>query len=428
MCELGSLHSARFLEFGFRMLTEGEPQEKVARLSSPPPLPPDTTAHDSHNPTSTSATAGGNGQDSSGLPDMPAFPDRGGPPPLTTAGAITDHRLSADLDMSSESPDGSNLSGSEAKYGHSGPRKQREFIPENRKDEQYWEKRRKNNEAARRSREKRRLHDMVLENRIMALEQDNSRLRTELVSVKKRTTPTTPQAKHEASNAKLQALHQQAKHQTPYDVMLKREPEEESYGPRGGSTKHEVSSHSSDDASDEPLQLTVHKRSSEDDSRDADSEQGEHRIHSSGDSNGGRPRERRRQGDPTDLKHLDPKYLERRRRNNEAARKCRENRKNLTRLREAKSDYLESENNKLRHELDGLQEEMKQLRELLDKKRLEQGLTKEAAQQQQQAFTDEQVKRLEQLEHEHRMLEQEQQRLQRRQQQREEQGGGHGRL
>ncbi|PVD23802.1 hypothetical protein C0Q70_17076 [Pomacea canaliculata] len=67
---------------------------------------------------------------------------------------------------------------------------------------------------------------------------------------------------------------------------------------------------------------------------------------------------------PTDLKHLDPKYLERRRRNNEAARKCRENRKNLTRMREAKSDYLESENNKLRTELESLQEEMKQLREL----------------------------------------------------------------
>ncbi|XP_041356958.1 uncharacterized protein LOC121374099 isoform X2 [Gigantopelta aegis] len=73
-------------------------------------------------------------------------------------------------------------------------------------------------------------------------------------------------------------------------------------------------------------------------------------------------------------KYLDPKYLERRRRNNEAARKCRENRKALTRLREVKSDYLESENNKLRNEMEGLQEEMKQLRELLEKKRLEKGM------------------------------------------------------
>ncbi|GFN96729.1 nuclear factor interleukin-3-regulated protein [Plakobranchus ocellatus] len=82
----------------------------------------------------------------------------------------------------------------------------------------------------------------------------------------------------------------------------------------------------------------------------------------------------RRAGAVTDLKYLDPKYLERRRRNNEAARKCRENRKTLTKLREAKSDYLESENGKLREELGSLQEEMKQLRELIEKKRLEQGI------------------------------------------------------
>ncbi|KAH9491691.1 hypothetical protein Btru_029926 [Bulinus truncatus] len=76
---------------------------------------------------------------------------------------------------------------------------------------------------------------------------------------------------------------------------------------------------------------------------------------------------------PGDTKYLDPKYLERRRRNNEAARKCRENRKTLTKIREAKSDYLETENSKLRDELNSLQEEMKQLRELIEKKRLEQG-------------------------------------------------------
>ncbi|XP_005108942.2 bromodomain-containing protein 4A [Aplysia californica] len=78
-----------------------------------------------------------------------------------------------------------------------------------------------------------------------------------------------------------------------------------------------------------------------------------------------------------ETKYMDPKYLERRRRNNEAARKCRENRKALTKLREAKSDYLESENSKLRDELTSLQEEMKQLRELIEKKRLEQGIKEE---------------------------------------------------
>jgi hypothetical protein len=41
-------------------------------------------------------------------------------------------------------------------------RKRRDFIPNNMKDDHYWERRRKNNLAAKRSREKRRLNDIVL--------------------------------------------------------------------------------------------------------------------------------------------------------------------------------------------------------------------------------------------------------------------------
>lgn len=676
---LGSLQSARFLELGYMMLTEGEPNEKVPRLSSTPTLPPDASGHE--------GAGHGSGGDSTGGDDlllpadnMPAFPDRGGPPPLTTHHQHGGQGGS-DADLC-ESPDGSNLSGGEGKaygsdggksYGGSCSRKQREFIPDNRKDEQYWEKRRKNNEAARRSREKRRLHDMVLENRIVALEQENGRLRGELVMLKKRfglptdrpftdgseaappgldgslperarrspspvahhvknsnnstgvavgpysspppllavtgmlpmvlhqmnlTDAFPPQpssahrpyymggapAAHEAlRDSKLETGNGGVKlnhHQKPFD-MIKREPEEDTFGGnkgdgcyseeplrdggRGGgahssmyppfdhvspsgvtdlsaTTAHfsgrntfpprhydyapqswhqphqqqqqqhqrsPISSHSSDEASDEPLQLTVHKRSSEEDSRDADSgREGEYGDHaypgdrSSGDSNHGRysnelgsspqaslPVKLRHKHPldvhgafppnlgnhsassytppshsfvsglaqlseialaqasplslvkkepldwvgrgagkdghnhaggtrtPTDLKHLDPKYLERRRRNNEAARKCRENRKNLTRMREAKSDYLESENNKLRTELESLQEEMKQLRELLDKKRLEQGLNKGSATAAQQAFSEQHQKQLEQLrqlEDEHRRLEREQRHQQQR--------------
>lgn len=69
--------------------------------------------------------------------------------------------------------------------------------------------------------------------------------------------------------------------------------------------------------------------------------------------------------------HIDPRYVERRKRNNEAARKCRENRKNLTSLREVKSNILESENGKLRSELDTLQDEMRELRDMIDRKRVE---------------------------------------------------------
>ncbi|XP_028829359.1 nuclear factor interleukin-3-regulated protein [Denticeps clupeoides] len=63
-------------------------------------------------------------------------------------------------------------------------RRKREFIPDEKKDNLYWERRRKNNEAAKRSREKRRLNDMVLENKLMALGEENAALKAELLSLK----------------------------------------------------------------------------------------------------------------------------------------------------------------------------------------------------------------------------------------------------
>ncbi|XP_071342786.1 nuclear factor, interleukin 3 regulated, member 4 [Trachinotus anak] len=65
-----------------------------------------------------------------------------------------------------------------------GPRRKREFIPEEKKDALYWEKRRKNNEAAKRSREKRRMNDYVLETHFMALKEENARLSAELMAIK----------------------------------------------------------------------------------------------------------------------------------------------------------------------------------------------------------------------------------------------------
>lgn len=65
-------------------------------------------------------------------------------------------------------------------------RRKREFISSEKKDAFYWEKRRKNNEAAKRSREKRRLNDMVLENRVIALNDENARLKAELLQLKMR--------------------------------------------------------------------------------------------------------------------------------------------------------------------------------------------------------------------------------------------------
>lgn len=77
-------------------------------------------------------------------------------------------------------------SGDEQSLRGAGYRRKREFIPEDRKDATYWEKRRKNNEAAKRSREKRRANDYLLERRLLALSKENSRLQDELAYMKLR--------------------------------------------------------------------------------------------------------------------------------------------------------------------------------------------------------------------------------------------------
>lgn len=63
-------------------------------------------------------------------------------------------------------------------------RKQREFIPDSKKDESYWDRRRRNNEAAKRSREKRRFNDMILEQRVIELSKENHLLKAQLTAIK----------------------------------------------------------------------------------------------------------------------------------------------------------------------------------------------------------------------------------------------------
>lgn len=63
-------------------------------------------------------------------------------------------------------------------------RRKRECMPAEKKDDGYWDKRKKNNEAARRSREKRRINDKVVENKVLALLEDNARLKAELLALK----------------------------------------------------------------------------------------------------------------------------------------------------------------------------------------------------------------------------------------------------
>uniref|UniRef100_A0A3B5M8T1 Nuclear factor, interleukin 3 regulated, member 5 n=1 Tax=Xiphophorus couchianus TaxID=32473 RepID=A0A3B5M8T1_9TELE len=93
-----------------------------------------------------------------------------------------------DGSLPSPGPDGSTRISRQPKGSKSTvtSRRKREFISDEKKDASYWEKRRKNNEAAKRSREKRRINDMVLENRVMALNEENVRLKTELLQLKLR--------------------------------------------------------------------------------------------------------------------------------------------------------------------------------------------------------------------------------------------------
>ncbi|XP_062412146.1 nuclear factor interleukin-3-regulated protein isoform X2 [Sardina pilchardus] len=62
-------------------------------------------------------------------------------------------------------------------------RRKREMTPASKKDALYWDKRRKNNEAAKRSREKRRFTDMMLEGQLLALSEENAQLRAEVFSL-----------------------------------------------------------------------------------------------------------------------------------------------------------------------------------------------------------------------------------------------------
>jgi hypothetical protein len=66
------------------------------------------------------------------------------------------------------------------------PRAKREFVPEHKKDHQYWNKRHKNNESARQSRLKRKKAERDMEVKMVELQEENIRLKWELKALKKR--------------------------------------------------------------------------------------------------------------------------------------------------------------------------------------------------------------------------------------------------
>ncbi len=67
------------------------------------------------------------------------------------------------------------------------PRKKARTLPEDKKDDAYWDRRRKNNEAAKRSRDARRAKEDEIAIRAAFLEQENLKLRVEVAALKNET-------------------------------------------------------------------------------------------------------------------------------------------------------------------------------------------------------------------------------------------------
>ena len=97
--------------------------------------------------------------------------------PLT---ALDGKSLLSNALLSNSPMTGSSSSGSEKNCS----RKRGKPLPEDLKDEAYWERRRKNNEAAKRSRDARRSKEMEVAFRAALLEQENLKLRVEVASLK----------------------------------------------------------------------------------------------------------------------------------------------------------------------------------------------------------------------------------------------------
>lgn len=82
------------------------------------------------------------------------------------------------------SPESSSSSGDAGEPRKLPPKKRALAVPEEHKDGGYWEKRKKNNESAKRSRESRRMKEDQIAMRVVYLEQENLQLRTEVSLLK----------------------------------------------------------------------------------------------------------------------------------------------------------------------------------------------------------------------------------------------------
>ncbi|XP_059155596.1 uncharacterized protein LOC131940795 isoform X2 [Physella acuta] len=76
---------------------------------------------------------------------------------------------------------------STSSYSHTSSRKRPRSLPDEQKDAAYWERRRKNNDAAKRSRDARRAKEDEIAIRAAMLEQENLKLRVEVAALKTET-------------------------------------------------------------------------------------------------------------------------------------------------------------------------------------------------------------------------------------------------
>lgn len=112
-------------------------------------------------------------------PNLPEHPAAYAPPSLVNGDEYMDlgHRNSV-LPVIRSSLQAQRLLGL-----HAVTRRKREMVPPEKKDAAYMSKRLKNNEAAKRSREKRRLKDLLLGGQLLALSEENARLRDQVLRV-----------------------------------------------------------------------------------------------------------------------------------------------------------------------------------------------------------------------------------------------------
>ncbi len=98
--------------------------------------------------------------------------------PTTTTGTSPDSH-----DQTGQTSDSTSDS-SAGSQKHILPKKRSHCVPSEMKDSSYWDKRKKNNESAKRSREARRMKEEQIAMRVVYLEQENLQLRTEVSLLK----------------------------------------------------------------------------------------------------------------------------------------------------------------------------------------------------------------------------------------------------